>query len=215
MANIALVSVGVNRIGMRMIDEMNGIAMMIRDARSAIPVLQLLRALEPERPLVLIYEDFDSLVQINDEHTLLALLDGEYQIGNVIHVATTNYPERLEARWVNRPGRFDRVITVGPPIAAAREFYVRAKAPSVSDKAIARWVGASNGWSVAHMREFIVAHHIMGEKDDEVIARFNAMRDKSWFKGMDDTPESVDAQIQERAEKIDGEAYELANGTDN
>ena len=49
------------------------------------------------------------------ESEYLSLLDGENQIGNVVYVATTNYPEKLDKRFTDRPSRFDVVQKISMP----------------------------------------------------------------------------------------------------
>jgi hypothetical protein len=88
--------------------------------RSPRKCLQMLRAVEPERQVVGILEDVDALIERYGESEYLSLLDGEAQVDNVVYVATTNYPERLDARIVDRPSRFDTIRYIGMPSAGAR-----------------------------------------------------------------------------------------------
>jgi hypothetical protein len=89
--------------------------------------LEIYRRIEPNRPCVVMLEDLDAMISNHGEHEVLALLDGELQIDNVVFIATTNYPERLDKRIVNRPSRFDIVKLIGMPNAAAREMYLGKK----------------------------------------------------------------------------------------
>ena len=89
--------------------------------------LSIFRRIEPDRPCVVMLEDLDAMISNHGEHEVLALLDGELQIDNVVFIATTNYPERLDKRIVNRPSRFDIVKLIGMPNAAAREMYLLKK----------------------------------------------------------------------------------------
>lgn len=161
-----------------MIREMGGVVVFVTHPGGTALSLQLLRQLEPDRPVILLYEDIDAMVQRFGEAELLALLDGELQVGNVVNVATTNYPEHLDRRFTDRPGRFDRVTLVGMPQPDARAAYFAAKAPDVPEPRRDQWVIASDGWSIAHLRELVVAHLILGESDDAVIARLTGMREQ-------------------------------------
>lgn len=118
--------------------------------------LQLLRRIEPDRPVVVIYEDLDALVDSFGENEYLSLLDGESQVDNVVNVATTNYPERLDRRFVDRPGRFALIKYVGMPSHAARAAYVTSKLPDLDARTLAAYVHASDGLSIDHLREIIV-----------------------------------------------------------
>lgn len=160
-----------------MIEEMGGIVIMVDHPHTTAGAIHLMRKLEADRPLILLYEDIDAMVDRHGEAGLLALLDGELQVGNVVNVATTNYPERLDPRFTDRPGRFDRITLVGMPEAAARRAYFAAKAPDVAEPRREQWVIASDGWSIAHLRELVVAHLVLGEDDKEVIDRLTGMRE--------------------------------------
>lgn len=82
--------------------------------------------IENDRKSIVILEDFDSLIQNYGEAAYLEMLDSAKSINNVLFIATTNYPDRLDPRIYNRPGRFSHVIKIGLPGHAAREAYLKA-----------------------------------------------------------------------------------------
>jgi hypothetical protein len=98
--------------------------------------LSIMRRIEPERPIVVMMEDLDALVQQYGEADILALLDGELQIDNVVFIATTNYPERLDKRIVNRPSRFDLVRLIDMPNEEARRVYLATKNKRLVDATV-------------------------------------------------------------------------------
>jgi len=138
-----------------MTEEEDGIAFFVDHPRLASDCLQLVRRIEPERPVLAILEDLDALTDRNGEHEYLALLDGEFQIDNVVTIATTNYPERLDRRFVDRPGRFATIRYVGMPTTAARGTYLAAKMPDLPENALAEFVGSTAGFSIDYLRELI------------------------------------------------------------
>lgn len=138
------------------VKEHGGVAVLVDSPNVAVACLQMLRAVEPDRQLVGVLEDLDALVERHGESEYLALLDGESQVDNVVYVATTNYPERLDARFVDRPSRFDTIRYIGMPSAEARGAYFDAKVPDLANDELERFVKASDGYSVAHMRELII-----------------------------------------------------------
>ena len=73
------------------------------------------RKVEPDRPIVCLFEDIDAIISEHGEDEILQLLDGESAIDKCLNIATTNYPENLDRRLVARPRRFDRVIQIGMP----------------------------------------------------------------------------------------------------
>jgi SpoVK/Ycf46/Vps4 family AAA+-type ATPase len=112
-----------------------GISIYVKDPERTAIGLDYLRKIEPNRPVVVMLEDIDTLAsgRHDSESNLLALLDGELQIDNVVFVATTNYPERLDKRLVNRPSRFDVVQKIDMPNAEARRAFLKFKYPDLCD----------------------------------------------------------------------------------
>jgi energy-coupling factor transporter ATP-binding protein EcfA2 len=160
-----------------LVESLAGVVVFIDNPNIATHCLHLLRKIEPGRPVVCILEDVDALCQNYSEGGYLALLDGENQIDNVIYVATTNYPERLDPRFVDRPSRFDTIKYIGMPTAEARRVYLSAKEPSLVESGeIDYWVERSEGFSVAHLREMIIANRCFEQPIDEVVARLEDMR---------------------------------------
>lgn len=135
--------------------------------------LEIIRRVEPDRPLICILEDIDEMVAEHGEHELLALLDGESQISNVAFIATTNYPERLDRRLINRPSRFDEIIKVGMPSRAARVVYLKSRLGE--DPRVEQWSKDTEGFSVAHLRELVVAVCCLGRTYEETIERLRSM----------------------------------------
>lgn len=154
----------------------NGVVVFVEDPQLASMCVGVLRRIEPERPMITIMEDLDALVQRHGDHGFLAMLDGETQISNVVHVATTNYPEYLDRRFVDRPSRFDTIMRVGMPSEAARRAYFKAKEPDLDDVTLARWAKRSDDYSIAHLREIIIAIRCFEQSEDEAFERLDGMR---------------------------------------
>jgi hypothetical protein len=114
------------------------------------------RKVEPNRPIVCLFEDIDTIIDEHGEDEILALLDGENQIDKVLNIATTNYPEKLDRRLVARPRRFDRVLEIGMPSDDVRKMYFQKKL-NVTDEEIEKWVKASNGYSFAACAELVIS----------------------------------------------------------
>jgi ATP-dependent 26S proteasome regulatory subunit len=153
--------------------------------------LRLLRQIESKRSLVVMLEDLDAITQRYGESQLLSLLDGELQIDNVVFIATTNYPEMLDRRLINRPSRFDVVKKIGMPGTDARRVYLQAKNPRfsmVNSSAIEleRWVKETNQFSIAHLKELIVLVEVFGISFNEAIERLRAMIGNKPSSGNDD-----------------------------
>lgn len=153
-----------------------GIVVVCTHPELCVLALKFIRAIEPTRPLIVLLEDLDEMIR-HGEHTLLAMLDGEHQTDNVVYVATTNHPERLGARIVNRPSRFDERIYVGMPSALARRSYLlkTTQADPLSETEMDRWCNDTESLSIAHLRELVVAVHCLDQEYDSVLNRLRQM----------------------------------------
>lgn len=158
-------------------ERMGSIAILADHPKLAADGLRMVRQLEPARQLVVILEDLDALVMRFGEEGYLSLLDGENQVENVIYVATTNYPERLDRRFVDRPSRFDTIRLIGMPSAAARRAYLLLKEPSLDGATLTEFVRASDGYSIAHLRELLILTRCFGRSLSEATERLDGMRD--------------------------------------
>lgn len=154
-----------------------GLAMYVTDPREVAPGLAQLRYIEPNRPIVVMIEDIDAMIRDYGEQGILAFLDGETQIDNVVFIATTNYPEKLDKRMVNRPSRFDLVQYIGMPSPEAREVYIRAKHPGLTAAQRKKWVKDTELFSVAHLKELIVSAAVLDLDYETSLERIRSMID--------------------------------------
>jgi SpoVK/Ycf46/Vps4 family AAA+-type ATPase len=181
------------QLSQQIVDQ-GGISVYLTDPAFTAEGLRVLRLIEPKRPVVVMIEDIDAIVERKGESQMLALLDGELQIDNVVFVATTNYPERLDKRLVNRPSRFDEIIKIGMPTDAARAQYIAAKVPRLASQPrglaekvglvdpqlvigeeLQAWVEGSRGMSIAHIREIIISVECLGNSLESTLKRMQKM----------------------------------------
>lgn len=154
----------------------DGVVIVAQNINLVILCLKAIRRIEPERNLIVVLEDIDEIIAHNGESVVLSMLDGENNIDNVLHLATTNYPERLGARIINRPSRFDRRVKVGLPSDDARAAYLThvTKGAVVGD-VLAKWVEDTKDMSVAHLRELVASVHCLDQDYEDVVARLKEM----------------------------------------
>ena len=169
--------------------ENNGIVVQIDNPHMAAMGLELIRKIDPDRPIVALMEDIDALIERNGENAYLSLLDGETQINGVVYIATTNYPERLDKRFVDRPSRFDTIRYIGMPTTPARRLYLSTKEPSLSSEELETWVKKSEGFSIAHLRELVILVQCFGRTLNDAIERLESMRVKP--PKSDDSPDKT------------------------
>ncbi len=141
--------------------------------------IKILRDIQPDTPIVVIMEDLDTTVETYDESMIINILDGVDRIDKVIFLATTNYPEKLGQRIINRPSRFDRRYKIDYPSEEARKLYFN----HLFDKAerkeydLDKWVEDTKDMSLAHLRELFVAVVILKNPYEESIELLQLMRD--------------------------------------
>lgn len=109
--------------------------------------------IEEDRKSIVILEDIDSLIQRYGEAGYLEMLDSPKSINNVLFIATTNYPERLDPRIFNRPGRLSHVIKIGYPTAKTREAYLKVILKNHRD--VDEIVSKTQGFTIDHLTALI------------------------------------------------------------
>jgi len=158
-----------------------GMAIYADDPHLLTACLQLLRRIETTRPAIVVLEDFETLTDRDRrENEWLSVLDGEAQIDNVVFLATTNYIQRLDKRFTDRPSRFDLIVPVQMPSAKARAIFLKTKEPSLTLKELFKWVEISTGFSIAHLKEMIVGARCYGKPIDDVVDRLRQMHKREF-----------------------------------
>lgn len=159
-----------------LMQEHDSIAVMVDNPHVGTQCLQKLRQIEPLRQVVAVLEDLDALVAQYGETPYLSLLDGESQVDNIVYVATSNYPEKLDRRFLDRPSRFDTLRYIGMPTPAARRAYLQAKVPELTQIELQDYVKHTDKYSIAHLRELIVLTQCFTYSLPDAIARLNDQR---------------------------------------
>ena len=124
--------------------------------------MEQFRAVEPDRPMVCVFEDLDALIEEHGDSELLQWLDGNHQVNRAINLASTNYPEKLDRRIIARPRRFDRILRIETPDALVREAYFARKLPAQTTAERARWVELSDRLPFAALAELIISVCCLG-----------------------------------------------------
>lgn len=154
----------------------DGIVIVAQNINLTIMCLKAIRRIEPKRNLIVVLEDIDEIINYNGESVVLSMLDGENNVDNILHLATTNYPDRLGARIINRPSRFDRRVRVGMPSPEARRAYLsQATRGGLAGETLDKWVVDTNEMSIAHLRELIAAVYCLDQPYEDVVGRLKDM----------------------------------------
>lgn len=145
---------------------------------------QAFRSIQPETPVVIVMEDLDEIIHRWGENEVLQILDGVHKIHRTVFLSTTNYPQKLKARVINRPSRFDKRFKIGFPNKECRKIYLESiqskfnKNNGIKDIDIDKWVEDTEEFSFAHLKELFVANKILGDDYDEALETLRSMRNK-------------------------------------
>lgn len=168
-----------------LIEKYNGIVFSLSSEREieAFPeAMKRIRKIEPNRKVIAIIEDIDNFCSKRSNSSslntlLLNVLDGNLKTGNMVVIATTNYIDQLEERYVNRPSRFDRVIEFPLPNDESRRIFIT---KTVSEDDITKinldkWVENTEGFTIDHINELILLYFVFGHSEDESFEIINKM----------------------------------------
>lgn len=143
--------------------------------------MRIFREIEAETPIVILMEDIDSILEVFSESDVLNILDGVDQVEKVVFLATTNYPERLGARILNRPSRFDKRFKIDHPNTESRMLYFKhllaTREAKELDIDLEKWVKDTEKFSIAHLKELFVAVVILGDDYAEAIETLESMKE--------------------------------------
>lgn len=139
---------------------------------------KIFRNIQPTTPILVVMEDLDGIAAVREAETmLLNVLDGTYQLSNVVYLACTNYPEKLQDRILNRPSRFDKRYLIDYPSTEVRKFYLERKIhPSdLQEIDLEDIIKKTEGLSLAHLGEFVKSAFIFRKSVEESIASLKDM----------------------------------------
>jgi hypothetical protein len=140
-----------------------------------ISCLERFRQVEPDRPIVCVFEDIDAIIKEYGDSELLQWLDGNHQVNRAVNLASTNYPEKLDRRIVSRPRRFDRILKIEPPDARLREAYFARKLPELSEQERRQWVQLTDGLPFASLAELVISVCCLGNDLEESAALLRSL----------------------------------------
>ena len=156
-----------------------GIVIKFSDSGTFEAGMKVLRTIQPKTPVIVLMEDIDSILDRNNQSEVINILDGVTGIDKVVFLATTNYPERLGSRIMNRPSRFDKRFEIGMPNAESRKIYLETIANGmISKEELKQWVADTDNLSISHLKELFVAVKILGDEYKEAIATLRNMKVK-------------------------------------
>lgn len=166
---------------MKDVVDRNGVVIKFTNPGLFIEGMRVLREIQPITPIVVLMEDIDSIIEHYEESPVLNILDGVESVHKVVFLATTNYPELLGPRIINRPSRFDKRFKIPYPNVESRTMYFKHlcgdKKPEDLKVDIKKWVKDTEDFSIAHLKELFVAVIILGDDYAEALENLNHMKE--------------------------------------
>jgi len=144
-----------------------------------IPCMEQFREVEPERPMVCVFEDIDAIIENYGDSHLLQWLDGNHQVNKAVNLASTNYPKKLDRRIIARPRRFDRVLRIESPEEQVRRAYFSRKMPELRGTDLQAWVEASESLPFAALAELIISVQCLGNDLQDAAANLKLLDSNS------------------------------------
>jgi hypothetical protein len=146
----------IHRVMQHVIDQ-GGIVLIDSNPIVIKQAIDAVREVEGERFFMVVWEELETWIHTGYEPAILGILDGEFQVDNVLYLSTTNYIKRIPLRIRFRPSRFATVKHIGSPEAEARRIYFNAKLPEEEQVNLDTWVDATNGLTLDHMKDLILS----------------------------------------------------------
>jgi SpoVK/Ycf46/Vps4 family AAA+-type ATPase len=129
------------------------------------------RKIQPKTPLVVLMEELDAILDEYGEIDTVDILDGAEVLENVVFLATTNYPERLTNRYVDRPTRFASVVKMALPSKKTRRLFFEQVFKNDKDKFdLEQWVKDTDGMSIDHLNSLFNRVMLLGNTYEQAIA---------------------------------------------
>lgn len=144
--------------------------------------MMYIKAAMPDRPIIAVIEDFDNFVDESKnnpvETELLNILDGNQKHDNLVILATTNYPEKLQEKYINRPSRFNLILEYEYPHADfRREFLIKTNLKEDIDSIdLDKWVEKTEGYTTDYLNELSMAVFINKQNEEEAFKELDTMR---------------------------------------
>lgn len=140
--------------------------------------MRVFREIQPKTPVIVLMEDIDSILEHYCESDVINILDGVDMVEKVVFLATTNYPEKLGERILNRPSRFDKRFRIGMPSPQSRRLYLESLLKHYKKMDVDRWVRDTENFSIAHLKELFVAVCILDDKYEDALKTLKEMSDR-------------------------------------
>lgn len=129
------------------------------------------RSVEKDRPIIVIIEDIDIIADVA-ESQLTNFIDGQSSVAPAIFIATTNRVDELPDSLL-RPSRFDWVVEMTNPSEDNIRTFFEQK--GIVDQELEDFVKASNGMTMADVKELFVTVKLLGGSIEDTVDRLKGI----------------------------------------
>lgn len=158
----------------------DGLALTINSVDSFRKAVPLFRQIEPDRKLLVVIEDIESLLEYEEEE-LLEVMDGASSLGNgILFLATTNYLDKVPPRIKCRPSRIDTVLEIPMPDEQLRYEYLQRICSGKFEQpelTLINWAKSTEGLSLACLKELVLSKVVYGLNTEDAIQRLKDLHE--------------------------------------
>lgn len=175
----------INLLCKELVEKHKGVIFFLNTPSDLEPFIQFVqftfKQIQPDTKIICVIEDIEAFTKNSEiEGRLLNLLDGMNRMENIVTIASTNYPEELKERLLNRPSRFDRRYEIKNPNAIIREAYFKHKLKEDDLKSIdiKHWVKETKGLTISHLGEIVKSVFALGNSFEDTVKELKKMKTK-------------------------------------
>lgn len=154
-------------------------------AYDALP--DVIRKIEPNRPIITIIEDVDQLINLNNgnDFEILDFLDGKHSINHHLVIMTSNDTSNLSTALL-RPSRIDMRFVLDVPNKTIRREYLEKK--GIPEDKLDEYAEKTKGMSFAQLKEVFISTVILGKDIDTTVSQINnPLENKDYLYQQDDS----------------------------
>lgn len=166
------------RIIEKFIEEENGVVLKI-DSNLINDYQTVQKYFDNNQKFLLYLENLDEVYN-NQAHSdtsmsmLESFLDNSNpDLTNTIMMFTSNFPEKIPNKIIDRPNRIDRIIEVMFPTKEERKYFLEKKSKRLTDKQIDKIIQLTDNFSFAHLNEIIMSVELYEYDIEGTIERIN------------------------------------------
>lgn len=154
-------TVVMRHLAQKLVKEYDGLVAVVNNQPHVLhSVFPMLNEYEPNRPMLAIMDDFDTLLRNNPnlEDWWLKILDGfESTRNGIMYLASANDLNAIPARILYRPSRIDRQIEVGSvPENIRRKYLTTLSRGEINEDQVDQLVKLSDSFTFAQIKELFI-----------------------------------------------------------